>query len=64
MNDALLLRLLLAVLIASAVGIGHAARGIWREMKHGRGDAQDGTLTERRKNERIRREIERWREGL
>lgn len=67
MNDALLIPLLLVITAISVVVIAKTARGIWREMNDATGDAQGETRSERRteerKNARIRREIEKWREG-
>jgi hypothetical protein len=63
MKDALLIPFLLVLAAASAVVIAYVARGIWREMSDGDADAEDGSITERRKNDKIRREIEQWREG-
>lgn len=67
MNDALLIPLLLVITAISVVVIAKMARGIWREMNDAPGDAEDETRSERRteerKNARIRKEIERWREG-
>ncbi|MCU0752745.1 MAG: hypothetical protein MUC40_06915 [Akkermansiaceae bacterium] len=63
MNDALLIPLLLALAAISMAVIAGVARGIWREMHDGDADAEDGSITERRKNDKIPREIEQWREG-
>jgi hypothetical protein len=63
MDNALLIPCLLVLAAASVAVIGHVARGIWREMNDGGADAEDGSITERRKNDKIRREIEQWREG-
>jgi hypothetical protein len=68
MNDALLIPLLLVFTAISVVVIAKTGRDIWREMKDAKGDVEDETRrerrTEERKNARIRKEIERWREGL
>jgi hypothetical protein len=67
MNNALLIPLLLAVTAIAMVVISRVARDIWREMNGAPVDVEDETRrerqTEERKNKRIRREIERWREG-
>lgn len=66
MNNALLIPLLLAASIIGMVVVCRVAGDIWREMHGGLGDedeTQAARRTEERKNERIRKEIERWREG-
>jgi hypothetical protein len=67
MKDALLIPLLLAVSTIAMVVIARVARDIWREMNGALGDVEAETRrerrTEERKNERIRKEIEQWREG-
>ena len=63
MDNALLIPCLLVLAAASVAVIAYVARGIWREMNDGGEDAEDGSITERRKNDKIRREIEQWREG-
>jgi hypothetical protein len=67
MNDARLIPLLLVVTAISVVVIARVGRDIWREMQDAKGDVEDETRSERRteerKNARIRKEIERWREG-
>ena len=64
MNDALIFRIALLVTIISVVGLGWVLRSVWREM-NGLGNGEDAKArrTEQRKNEKIRKEIERWREG-
>jgi hypothetical protein len=63
MNEALLIPVLWGLAAGALVVILMVCRSIWREMGDGGADAQDGSATERRKNEKIRREVERWREG-
>ncbi len=66
MNNPFLLAALALLTIASVVVICAVVRSVWREMKAGLGhdeEAQRQRRTEERKNERIRRELETWREG-
>lgn len=65
MNDACILALVGLLIVASAVVILVAGRSIWREIKGlaNNEDAQAERRTEERKNARIAREIEQWRNG-
>jgi|JFJP01.1.fsa_nt_gi 1,4-dihydroxy-2-naphthoate octaprenyltransferase len=59
MNDALLIAVIMLIALAVMVWL---IRSIWREVHDLRG-GQDEPQTERRKNEKIRKEIEAWRDG-
>lgn len=65
MNDACILALVGLLIVASAVVILVAGRSIWREIMGlaNNEDAQAERRTEERKNARIAREIEQWRNG-
>lgn len=57
-----MLPLILSLLIlAGLLGIGYGIRAVWREMESC-GKPEPKT-TEERKNDKIRKEIEKWREG-
>ena len=61
MNNACLITLLFLLIAASVAVIVMAVRSIWREMTDD--DDAPARRTEERKNERIRRQLEQWRDG-
>lgn len=65
MNDACILALVGLLIVASAAVIWIAGRSIWREINGlaDNEDAQAERRTEERKNARIAREIEQWRDS-
>ena len=65
MHNAQLIPALLLLAAIALVVLALVARSVWRELS-GLGDedeARSARKTEERKNERIRREIESWRDG-
>lgn len=63
MSTATIIILSVITLVSLAV-IGWTVRTIWRELRGmGEGTAAEASRTEERKNARIKKEIEQWRNG-